>query len=93
MKHTYQIKGMTCDGCRTHVEQALSKADGVSTVSVDLKKATAAIEMAAHIPLENFSKSSKKVAAITVLHFPVRMSSTTIIRCMLQRVKQQINKM
>jgi len=60
MKHTYQIKGMTCDGCRTHVEQALSKADGVSTVSVDLKKATAAIEMAAHIPLEKFQQVLKE---------------------------------
>ncbi len=41
MKHTYEIHGMTCDGCRAHVEKALSKADGVSNVSVDLEKAEA----------------------------------------------------
>src|SRR5487761_1908802 len=51
MKHTYQIQGMTCDGCRNHVEQALSNAEGVSSVVVDLKKAEAVIEMKSHVPL------------------------------------------
>lgn len=52
MKHTYEIHGMTCDGCRTHVEEALSKVEGVSSVIVNLKKAEAVIEMKSHIPLE-----------------------------------------
>jgi Cu+-exporting ATPase len=59
MNHTYQIKGMSCDGCKKHVEQALGKVDGVTTVSVDLKNATAEIEMAAHIPLEKFQEALK----------------------------------
>lgn len=59
MKHTYQIHGMTCDGCRTHVEQALSKAEGVSSVSVDLKKAEAVIEMKSHIPIEKLQEALK----------------------------------
>ena len=59
MKHTYQIKGMTCDGCKKHVEQALGKVDGVTTVSVDLKNATAEIETASHIPLEKLQEALK----------------------------------
>ena len=30
---------MTCNGCRSHVEEALSKVKGVSKATVDLKKA------------------------------------------------------
>jgi Cu2+-exporting ATPase len=59
MKHTYQIQGMTCDGCRNHVEQALSNAEGVSSVAVDLKKAEAVIEMKSHVPLEKLQDALK----------------------------------
>src|SRR5665647_3560440 len=59
MKHTYEIQGMTCDGCRTHVEEALSKVKGVSSVIVDLKKADAVIEMKSHIPLEKLQEALK----------------------------------
>lgn len=54
MKHTYHIHGMTCNGCRTHVEQTLSKIEGVTNASVDLEKAEATIEMESHIPIEKF---------------------------------------
>lgn len=57
MKHTYHIHGMTCNGCRNHVENILSKVDGVSNASVDLEKAEATIEMESHIPIENFQKA------------------------------------
>ena len=40
---------MTCNGCRSHVEEALSKVKGVSKATVDLKKAEATIEMEKHI--------------------------------------------
>lgn len=59
MKHTYEIQGMTCDGCRTHVEEALSKVEGVSSVIVNLKKADAVIEMKSHIPLEKLQDALK----------------------------------
>ncbi len=45
MKYTYNIQGMSCDGCRTHVQEALSKVIGVNEVQVDLKKGTAEIDM------------------------------------------------
>ncbi|MCB0465323.1 MAG: heavy metal translocating P-type ATPase [Aequorivita sp.] len=59
MKHTYKIHGMTCNGCRSHVEKTLSEVNGVSKASVDLEKAEAVIEMEKHIPLETFQKALK----------------------------------
>ncbi|WP_370477085.1 heavy metal translocating P-type ATPase [Tamlana flava] len=60
MKHTYHINGMTCNGCRSHVEETLSKVDGVSNATVSLEKAEATIEMENHIPLETFQKALKE---------------------------------
>jgi len=60
MKHTYHIHGMTCNGCRSHVEETLSKIEGVSKAMVDLEKAEAIIEMESHIPLEKFQEALKK---------------------------------
>ena len=38
MKHTYHIHGMTCNGCRNHVEKTLKTVDGVTSAAVDLEK-------------------------------------------------------
>ncbi|MDC6405709.1 MULTISPECIES: heavy-metal-associated domain-containing protein [Maribacter] len=57
MKHTYHIQGMTCNGCRTHVEETLSKIEGVRNASVDLEKAEAIIEMEHHIDVNTLQKS------------------------------------
>ena len=56
MKHTYHIHGMTCNGCRKHVEQILSMVDGVTSALVHLEKAEAVIEMENHIAIEVFQK-------------------------------------
>ena len=60
MKHTYQISGMTCDGCRSHVEKTLSDVSGVTNVSVSLAEKSASIEMESHIPLESFKTALEK---------------------------------
>ena len=60
MKHTYKIQGMTCNGCRNHVEEILSKVEGVSKATVNLEKAEATIEMESHIPVETFQEVFKK---------------------------------
>ncbi|WP_324025253.1 heavy metal translocating P-type ATPase [Maribacter sp. BPC-D8] len=52
MEHTYTIVGMTCNGCRGHVEQTLAKIDGVKNAAVNLEKAEAVLEMDDHIPLK-----------------------------------------
>ena len=60
MKHTYHIHGMTCNGCRSHVEKTLSQVQGVTNTSVNLEKAEATIEMESHIPIETFQKAMKE---------------------------------
>lgn len=51
MKHTYHIHGMSCNGCRSHVEETLSKVKGVTKASVNLEKAEATIETTSYIPI------------------------------------------
>lgn len=51
---TFPVNGMTCTGCKAHVENVLSKVDGVMDVSVDLEKAEATIDMKSEIPIETF---------------------------------------
>ena len=59
MKHTYHIHGMTCNGCRSHVEEILSKVDGVTNATVDLKNSEARMEMKHHVPIETFQIALK----------------------------------
>ena len=59
MKHTYHIHGMTCNGCRSHVEKTLSEVKNVSIATVDLEKAEATIKMESHIPIEIFQEALK----------------------------------
>lgn len=59
MKHTYSISGMTCKGCRGHVEKILSNVEGVTNAKVDLQMAEATIEMESHIPIETFEEALK----------------------------------
>ena len=69
MTHTYNVSGMTCNGCRASVEKALSGIKNIENVSVDLEKATAEIKMKSHISVddlqndlpEKFTISEKKV--------------------------------
>lgn len=68
MKHTYHIHGMTCNGCRNHVEQILTKVDGVTHASVNLEKAEAIIEMEKHIALEKFQQALKEDGGSYSIH-------------------------
>ncbi|SHI63741.1 Cu2+-exporting ATPase [Arenibacter nanhaiticus] len=60
MRHTYKIFGMTCNGCRSHVEETLKQVSGVTEASVDLAKAEATIRMSEHIALEKFQEALAK---------------------------------
>jgi len=68
MKNTYYIQGMTCNGCRSHVEKTLSEVGGVLSAAVDLKKAEATIEMESHIPIEKFQDALKKDGGSYSIH-------------------------
>ncbi len=70
MQHTYHIHGMTCNGCRNHVEEVLSKVEGVSKATVDLDKAEATIEMDSHIPIETFQEALKNDGNTYTIHKP-----------------------
>jgi P-type Cu+ transporter len=53
MKHSYQITGMSCNGCRTKVENTLNSIEGVSAV-VTLAPPIATITMKNHISIKQF---------------------------------------
>src|SRR5690606_12557438 len=68
MKHTYHIHGMTCNGCRSHVEATLAKIKGVTNAMVNLEKAEATIEMERHIPIEVFQEVLKNDGGTYSIH-------------------------
>ncbi|MEQ9289561.1 MAG: heavy metal translocating P-type ATPase [Cyclobacteriaceae bacterium] len=70
MKHTYQISGMTCDGCRSHVEETLAIVEGVSEVSVNLKEREAIVHMEKHVPLEKLKEALKNDGGRYDIHLP-----------------------
>jgi len=70
MTHSYQITGMTCNGCRAHVEKILSKVDGVTDATVDLVKAEATIIMENHVSIEKLQKALKKDGGKYSIHSP-----------------------
>lgn len=57
MKHTYNIKGMTCQGCVASVKEKLSGIDGVQEVDVDLDTGGAEIKMKEHISLSKLKSA------------------------------------
>ncbi len=61
---------MTCNGCRSHVEEILSKVDGVSSATVNLEKAEATIKMEAHIAIETFQGALKNDGGRYSIHKP-----------------------
>ena len=65
MKHTYTVAGMTCNGCRTSVEEKLNAIDDVLKASVDLEKAEATIEMKKHISTKTLQKALSSKYSIT----------------------------
>ena len=77
MKHRYHIHGMTCNGCRKHVEEVLSEVDGVSSASVDLGQEEAVIEMERHIDLKVFQEALDKEGGRYSIHLPGEHDKTT----------------
>ncbi len=55
MKHTYTVDGMSCNGCRTHVEESLNKIPGVKA-SVTLDPPEAVVETEQAVTLDELQK-------------------------------------
>ena len=75
MTHTYHINGMSCNGCKSHVETILSSVKGVKQVSVNLEKGTANIEMEKHLPLKTFQKALKEDGVSYSIHLEKKEAS------------------
>jgi len=65
MIHTYNITGMTCDGCRTKVEKTLNAIDGVEA-KVSLNPPIATITMEKHIPTTHLQEALTAVGKYTI---------------------------
>jgi len=57
MKHIYKVTGMTCNGCRTSVEDKLNAMPGVEKASVSLDTSEVIIEMNEHILTETLQNA------------------------------------
>ena len=68
MKKTYTVEGMTCNGCRNHVEKSLLNVAGVADVSVDLKDGEAIIESQYEVPLEKLQEALKDTGSKYKIH-------------------------
>ncbi|WP_298117456.1 heavy metal translocating P-type ATPase [Flavobacterium sp.] len=65
MIHTYNITGMTCDGCRTKVEKTLNTIEGIEA-KVSLNPPIATITMDKHIPTEKLKEALTAVGKYTI---------------------------
>ena len=65
MTHTYNITGMTCDGCRSKVEKALNTIEGIEA-KVSLSPPIAIITMEKHIPTTQLQEALTAVGKYTI---------------------------
>lgn len=65
MKHTYTVTGMTCNGCRTSVEDKLNSVHGVIKATVNLETSEAVIKTKNSIPVEEFQDALSSKYTIT----------------------------
>ncbi len=59
---TYSVHGMTCQGCRAHVEETLQNIEGVENASVNLEDKKAKITTSKPVTLKQLQKVFKKDA-------------------------------
>lgn len=65
MTHTYNIAGMTCNGCKASVEKSLNALDAVNEVKVNLEKGEAEITMSSHVSTEKLQNALSDKYTIT----------------------------
>lgn len=79
MKHTYTIAGMTCNGCRSSVEEKLNNVDGIIKATVNLETTEAVIEAENSIYIEVLQNALSPKYTITekVLATPILNTQKT----------------
>lgn len=60
MEKEFTITGMSCQGCKAHVEKAISEVDGVAKASVSLENKTAQVSMENEVSIETLREAIKK---------------------------------
>lgn len=65
MTHTYNVTGMTCNGCRASVEKTLYALPNVTKVDVELQSQTATITMSKHIEVDTLQNALSNKYTIT----------------------------
>lgn len=59
MTHTYNVSGMTCEGCTAKVNHLLKKVPHVTDVQMDLDKGLAVVTMDKHVPTPTLQDALK----------------------------------
>ena len=60
MKHTYQLHGMTCNGCKNNVENIFENKKEITKAVADLEKNEVEIEMTSHLSVEQLQETLVK---------------------------------
>lgn len=59
MTHTYNVSGMTCEGCSAKVSHLLKKVQNVTDVDIDLAAGEAIVSMDKHVPIPALQEALK----------------------------------
>lgn len=71
MTHTYNLKGMSCGGCKSSVEKYLSQVENVTKAVAHVQKAEVEVTMSSHIDIETLQRSlPEKYVLTTKNEFP-----------------------
>lgn len=70
MKKTFHIHGMSCQGCKTHVEKILMGVEGVKSVSVDLESEKATVDMDYDVGIKMLQHAFKEDGGAYQIHLP-----------------------
>lgn len=60
MIHQYTVHGMSCNGCKIHVEEILSQIDDITAATVDLQNKTVSISSSQPISLQTLQDAFEK---------------------------------
>ena len=70
MKHIYKISGMTCHGCKTNVETALSNLKEVTKVEANLDTEELTVEMTSHVSINTLQERLLKSGLQYTIEMP-----------------------
>lgn len=89
MVHTYNIDGMTCNGCKASVTDALKSVQGISSVEVNLEQKSATLTMEKHISIKDLQDaiSDKYTISSKYEEMPLSTSSSEFEKSKLQQLK------